>query len=111
MPSLPDANAAFHEKTTRLIDQPCAAMDQAFTGAMQCLQIKLFGRLHGNETHCRTARRLGYSLRIPIIVLMDLHIGAHIQRRHQSGLMTQILTKTSNVMSAATGLHRDSTGR
>ena len=62
---------------------------------------RLVGALH----------RLSDRLCISEVVLLSLRIGAHVLRRHQSGIVTKRFEPTAEMMRADTGLHPDQAGR
>lgn len=78
---------------------------------MQRLNIELFFALQINEAHRGTGCGFGNALRIPVVVLLRLDIGADIFRRHQSDLMSSCDENPPKVVSAATRFHRNGTSR
>ena len=54
------------------------------TGTMQCQAALLLRRLGRDEPHVRPGDRLTDRLGVGGIVLMPLHIGLHVGRRHQA---------------------------
>ena len=50
---------------------------------MKRLNVELFLTLRLDEAHCGASDRFGDSLGVSIVVLLCLHIRAHIFKRHQ----------------------------
>jgi hypothetical protein len=55
----------------------------------------------------RPRRRLGDCFRVTVIVLLRLHVGAHILRRHQPDLEAGVAQQAAKVMCSPASLHRD----
>ena len=78
---------------------------------MQGLHVELRLGLEWHEAHGRPRRRLGDRLRIPIVVLLRLHIRPHILGRHQPNLVPVRLRRSSDEMGTTARLHRHDTSR
>jgi hypothetical protein len=75
------------------------------------LEIQLVFAFGLDKPHRRTRGSLRNRLRVPIIVLLSLNVGPDILRRHQPNCVTKAGELASEMMSAATGLHRYPAGR
>ena len=69
MAALAEPHAALYQERARLVDQPCAAVDQALAGPVQSLKVELLGRLYADKAHCWPGRGFGDGLCIPVVVL------------------------------------------
>tara|TARA_R110002124_G_scaffold276871_2_gene447842 strand:- start:2606 stop:3406 length:801 start_codon:yes stop_codon:yes gene_type:complete len=67
--------------------------------------------LHGHEPHRRAQCGLTDRLGIRRVVLLAFYKGLHVSRRDKPHRMAQLADLAPPKMSAATGLHRDDTGR
>src|SRR3981081_2134032 len=82
-----------------------ALPDQQRAGGVNSHRGLLLHALHRNEPHRRTADRLADPFGVPAIVLVALHIGLHVSRRHQSYLVAITPDYPRPVVRAATGLN------
>ena len=105
MAALADPHAALHQERARLVDQPCAAVDQARADPVQSLKVELLGRLYADKAHRRPGRGFGDGFCIPVVRLVNLDIGLHIKRRHQTHFVSKAPTVPRDRMRPATGLH------
>jgi hypothetical protein len=71
------------------IHQHRALTNQSFPASVQQHGGLLFSRLDRHEPHRRPHNGLADGFRIRGIVLVPLHIGFYVLRRHQPHLMTQ----------------------
>src|SRR5262249_37856383 len=94
-----------------LIDDAGTLTDQSFAHTVQRLQVELLGALGRDELHGRALDGFGDRLRITEVVLLSLRIGAHVLRRHQSGVVAKHLELATEMMRADAGLHPDQTRR
>jgi hypothetical protein len=72
---------------------------------MQRLQVELIGGLGGDEFHGWPLHCLGNRFGIAEVVLLAFAVGAHVFRRHQSGVVAKRLKLATEVMRTDTGLH------
>ena len=72
---------------------------------VQGLKVKLIGGLRRYELHRRSLHSLGDRLRIMEVVLLSLRVGPHVPRRHQPGIVAELLKLTAEMMRANAGLH------
>jgi hypothetical protein len=77
---------------------------------VQALHVELCIALQLHKSHRRPGRRLGDRLRIPVIILLGLHVGPHVFGRHQPDLVALLAQDTAEVVRAAAGLHRHDAG-
>jgi hypothetical protein len=61
----------------QLIDQRRSFAHHPVAGAVQRLHVELLLALQLDEAHRRPGRRLGDRLRVPVVVLLRLDVGAH----------------------------------
>src|SRR5277367_3472998 len=66
------------------IDDGSLLTDEEMPGAMKRQTALLFGRLGWHEPHVWPGHRLANRFRVGGIVLLPLHIGLHVGRRHQA---------------------------
>src|SRR4249920_2696634 len=89
------------------VDHRGLLADKQVTGTVQRQAALLFWCLGRNEPHVRPGDRLADRLGISGIVLMPLHVGLHISRRHQANCVAQRLEFTRPMMRRGAGLHAD----
>src|SRR4030081_2693505 len=82
---------------TAMIDDAGALADQSLAHTVQRLQVELIRGLRRHELHRRPLHRFGNRLRIPEVVLLSLRIGAYILRRHQPGVVAELLQLTAEM--------------
>ena len=103
---------ALQQDRAQLVDQTPCARHQPVARPMQRLHVELRPRLQLDEPHRRPGRRLGDRLRIAVVVLLRLHVGPDILRRHQPHLVAlRPRTAAAEVMRAAARLHRHDAAR
>src|SRR5688572_3734314 len=73
------------------IDDRGLLTDEQMTRAMKRQATLLLRRLRLHEPHVRPANSLADCLRVSSIVLLPLHVGLHIGRRHEPDLVTERL--------------------
>ena len=78
---------------------------------MQRLAVELGLALERHEMHARPLHRLGDCLGVDIVVLVALHEGPHILRRHQPHIVPLPGQDPAKIMGAAARLHPDPAGR
>ena len=61
--------------------------DETVAYAVQNLNVELSLSLEGDEPHRRSGRRLGNRFSVTIVVLLGLHVRAHIFWQHQPHLV------------------------
>ena len=71
----------------------------------------LLGRLGRHEPHVRSGDRLADSLRVSRIVLMPLHVGLHVGRRHQANGVAKRLELARPMMRRGAGFDTDKAWR
>ena len=77
------------------------------TGTVQRQAALLLWRLGRDEPHVWSGDRLADRLGVSGIVLMPLHIGLHVGRRHQANDMTKRLEFTRPIMCRRAGFDTD----
>ena len=87
--TLADSDTAFEQKGTNLIDDGGALTDEAFTDAMQRLEVQLVARLDGDELHRRALHGLGDRFGVIEIILLSLCIRTDILRGHQPRVVAE----------------------
>lgn len=110
-PSLCDYNSPFEKDCPKLVDERRSFSDKPIPGSMQALHVELLIALKINEPHCRTRRSFRNRLSIPFVVLLRLHIGTDILRRHQSHIVALLAKLAAKMMGTATRFHRHDAGR
>jgi hypothetical protein len=105
-PPLRRDQAALQQDGAHLVDERRPLAHQPVTGAVQALHVELRLALELDEPHRRPGCRLGDRLRVAIVVLLRLHVGANILGRHQPHLVTLALQHTTEVMRTTAGLQR-----
>jgi hypothetical protein len=80
---LPHDDAPLQQKSANLIDDASALVDQPLSDAVQCLQVKLIGRLCHHKLHRGPLHRFSNGLRISEVVLLPLRIRPHVLCWHQ----------------------------
>ena len=108
---MPHRDAALQQEGADLIDDAGALADQSLAHTVQRLQVELVGGLDCDELHGRALDSLGDGFRIAEVVLLSLRIGAHVLRRHQSGVVAKHLELATEMMRADAGLHPDQARR
>lgn len=91
-------------KSTDRVRDLDALTDQDRPGPMQHHDALLLGRLHRYEPHGRPSDRLADRLRVGHVVLLALHVGLHIARRHQAHIVTELDQFARPVMRGSAGL-------
>ena len=109
--SLAYRNATLQQEGTDLIDDAGALADQSFSHTVQRLQVELIGGLRRHELHRRPLHRLGDRFCVTEIVLLSLRVGSHVLRRHQTGIVAELLQLATEMMRADTSLHADQARR
>src|SRR5271165_7568681 len=89
------------------IDHRGLLADEQVTGTMQSQAALLLWRLGSDEPHVRPGDRFTDRLGVSGIVLMPLHIGLHISRRHQSNCMAKRLELARPMMRRGAGFDTD----
>jgi hypothetical protein len=103
---LRNEDAALHKHGAELIDQRGALCDEPIASTVKHLHVELLGRFQFDKPHRRTRRRFGDRFRIPVVVLVRPHVGAHKFRRHQPDLEAVIAQQATKVVGAPASLHR-----
>src|SRR5271169_4221120 len=85
--------------------------DEEMPGAVKHQTALLLGRLGRHEPHIWPGHRLANRFRVGGIVLLSLHIGLHVGRRHQSYGMAERLKFTRPMMRRRAGLDTNEAGR
>ena len=67
----------------KLVDQRRALANQPISSPVQALHVELLVALQIDKAHRWAGRGFRYRLGIPIVVLLRLHVGTNIFRRHQ----------------------------
>ena len=109
--TLRNGRSAFEKNGAQLVGQVRARTHQPRADPVQRLDVKLLLRLQFNKAHCRARSSLGDGFRIPVVILVGLHIGANIFRRHQPNLVSKVGQKTPQMMRTATRFHGDNARR
>ena len=73
---------ALQQQATDLVHQGCPLGDQPIPNTVESLDIQMILAFGCHETHRWPSRRLDNGLGIPLVVLLRLHVWAHIFRRH-----------------------------
>ena len=87
-----------------------AALEQDRPHPVQRLLVELRLRFQRDEPHGRSRRRFGDRLRVAVVVLLRLHVGLDIFRRHQPHFVALAREHPPEVMHPAAGLHRHHAG-
>jgi hypothetical protein len=64
--------------------------NQPLTYPVERLQIELLSGLCRDELHSRALHRLGDRFGVPEVILLSLGIRAHVLRRHQAGVVSEL---------------------
>ncbi len=72
---------------------------------MQTLHVELIHTFQVDKPHGRARRRFGDRLRVTIVVLLCLHIGPYVFRRHRPHLVSLILQRPSEMVCPAASFH------
>ena len=106
-----DDVAPLEEDRTELVRERRPGPDEARAHPVQGLKVKLPLRLELDEAHGGPARGFGNRLGIAVVVLLRLHVGPHILRRHQADAVALSGEQAPEMMSAAAGLHSNDARR
>ena len=93
------------------IDDGSLLTDEEMPGAMKRQTALLLGRLGRHEPHVWSGNRLANRFRVGGIVLLSLHIGLHVGRRHQPYSMAKRLKFARPMMRRRAGLDTNEAGR
>ena len=104
-PALGNRNPTLQQDRPQLVEQRCALAHQTIPNPVQCLHVELFFSLELDETHGGPRRRFGDRLRITVIILLSLDVGADILGRHQSNLVALCSQDPTEMVSATTRFH------
>jgi hypothetical protein len=110
-PPLGHDDAALQQEGAQLVDQRRPLAHQPVTGPVQALHVELRLALELDKPHRRPGRRLGDRLRVAVVVLLRLHVGANVLRRHQPDLLALVAQPAAEVMRPTAGLHRHHAAR
>src|SRR5277367_2335733 len=93
------------------IDDRSLLTDEEMPGAMKGQTALLLGRLGRHEPHVWPGHRLANRFRVGGIVLLSLHIGLPVGRRHQPHGVAERLKFTRPMMRRRAGLDTNEAGR
>ena len=96
---------------TQSIDQHGALTNKQVAGSVHHQDGLLIRCLDLNKPHGRPCHRFADRFRIGHVVLVPLHIGLHVARRHQTHLVPQCFDLPCPVMRGGAGLHTNQTRR
>jgi hypothetical protein len=82
-PTLGNNVTALQQDAADLVHQGRPLPDELIANTVQGLHVKLRLGLEGDEAHRRTGCRLGDRLGVAIVVLVSLHVGSNVLRRHE----------------------------
>ncbi len=91
------------------IGQHGALSNQQLSPAVHQQRRLLLGRLHRHEAHRWPLDGFANRLGIGRVILVALHVGLHILRRHETNLMAKRPQLARPVMRRRAGLHADQT--
>jgi hypothetical protein len=113
-PALRDDIPALEQDRPELVQKRPPGAHQTLSDPVECLHVHLVLGLQLDEPHRqldephrRPRCSLGDRLGIPVVVLLRLHVGPHVFRRHQPDLMPLIGQDASHQMRAAARFHGD----
>jgi len=89
---------------------PDRILDQHGSGSMQHQHALLIDRLHLREPHVRACDRFANGFGIRFIVLLGLHVGFDVCRRHEPDLVAKLFDRARPVMRRCAGFDSDEAG-
>jgi hypothetical protein len=111
IPTDPGHDPELREMRPDGVDQRGSLTDKHLVGAVQDEHTLLLGRFDLDEAHRWARHGFADGLRVGGIVLLVLHVGLHVARRHQAYAVPELLDLPCPVVRRSAGLHPDQTRR